>query len=132
MKYAIICLIMLLSPTISNGTKYRTDAIPKGPVNNDNIKIPPFPANNPNNYQDELANITENEYRRTDGHIGDQFIAYKDAMEYIETIPNGRIETITRREVEKIRQLKMREDDAEVAEYFVMKKRILAPTLNEH
>lgn len=81
------------------------------------------------NAQEERDSL-ESYYEANVGTIGDEYITLKDSPEYIESLPNGRESTVTHAEIEKIRlQQSENEELKRWEQYFVMRKRIMAPTM---
>ena len=110
---------------------YTKDASYLEPVNNARIAIPPFPENNPNNYRSVVREATVNSYRVQDGSIRDDFISYDQSEDYVKALPNSGSGYGSYSEVEKAKRQKIADPDSMVNEYFVMRKRVLAPTMRK-
>ena len=99
------------------------------PVNNKTI-IRANEEKNRNINLDQEREILESYYELQIGSIGDEFVIFKDSPEYIESISHGRAKTVTRKEIERLRKEQlMQSESSQWQQYFVMQKRVLAPTI---
>ncbi len=99
------------------------------------VKVVPFPVNDPITDALKVVEKYKNLYEKSDGRVGDVFVPYDKSIEYVKGLPNGTRETMNLKVVENAKEKTLQDktqeqiDNEIIDEYFVMRHRLLAPTM---
>ncbi|MBL0726022.1 MAG: hypothetical protein JJW01_03650 [Alphaproteobacteria bacterium] len=78
----------------------------------------------------EERELLESYYETNVGAVGDEYVLFDASPEYVDTLPHGRRSTVTHKETEELREKQVQNKASnQWGQYFVMRKRIMAPTI---